>query len=120
MIIPGDNESTSWNELLGNPLFKEAIKDTDILFAPHHGRESGYSPELLEHINPYLVIVSDGTETDTSAVDRYSKKVKGWKAFKSDGSSEDRKCLTTRNDGVIVVEFGMNVSNKPYMSVKIN
>jgi len=120
IIIPGDNESPSWNELLEDEAFKTAVKETDILFAPHHGREAGYSSKLFEYISPYLTIVSDGAETDTSATDRYSKKSRGWKVYRSNGTGEDRKCLTTRNDGVIVVEFGIGAENKPYMSVKID
>jgi competence protein ComEC len=120
IIIPGDNESASWNELLEDEAFKESIKDTDILLAPHHGRESGYSEALFDHISPYLIIVSDGAETDTSATDRYSKKSLGWKVYKRNDISKVRKCVTTRSDGVIVVEFGMNQDKKPYMSVKID
>jgi beta-lactamase superfamily II metal-dependent hydrolase len=120
IIIPGDNESPSWNELLDDTTFKSAIKGTDILLASHHGRESGYSAVLFEHFSPYLTIVSDGSETDTSATDRYSKKSRGWKVHKRNGASEERKCVTTRNDGVIVVEFGLNQENQPYMSVTID
>jgi beta-lactamase superfamily II metal-dependent hydrolase len=119
-IIPGDNESPSWNELLDDQTFKTAISAADILLAPHHGREAGYSEALFEHISPYLTIVSDGAETDTSATDRYSKKSKGWKVHKRDGTTEHRKCLTTRNDGVIVVKFGVNEDKTPFIEVKID
>jgi competence protein ComEC len=119
IIISGDNESPSWNELLANEAFKVAIKDADILLAPHHGREAGYSAALFEHISPHLTIVSDGAETDTSAVSRYSQKSRGWKVHKRDGTSEDRKCLTTRSDGVITVECAVGSENKPYMQVVI-
>lgn len=119
-IIPGDNENPSWNELLEDESFKAAIKDADILLAPHHGREAGYSEALFEHISPYLTIVSDGAETDTSATDRYSKKSKGWKVHKRDGTTEQRKCLTTRNDGVILVKFGVSDDKKPFIEVRID
>lgn len=119
-IIPGDNENPSWNELLENKAFKTAIKDADILLAPHHGREAGYSDALFEHISPYLTIVSDGAETDTSATDRYSKKSRGWKVHKRDGTTEERKCLTTRNDGVIIVKFGINNDTEPFIDVTID
>jgi len=119
MLIPGDNESASWNELLDDPLFANSIKDVDVILAPHHGREAGYSEKLFSLISPYITIVSDGAETDTSATYRYSKKSKGWKVHKRSGESEIRKCLTTRKDGVIVVDFGIN-SNSPYISVNID
>ena len=54
MIIPGDNEKPSWNDLLEREDFRVAIQETHVLVAPHHGRESGFSPELFNHIRPYL------------------------------------------------------------------
>ncbi|KPK62352.1 hypothetical protein AMJ83_11185 [candidate division WOR_3 bacterium SM23_42] len=120
IIIPGDNEGASWNELLNNEAFIASIKGTDILLASHHGRESGYSEDLFQYISPYLTIVSDGAETDTSATDRYTRKSRGWPVHKRDGTDISRKCLTTRNDGVITVDFGVNLNGKSYISVNID
>jgi len=119
-VIPGDNENPSWNELLEAEAFRAAIKNTDILLAPHHGREAGYSEVLFEHISPYLTIVSDGAETDTSATERYSKKSRGWTVHRRDGKTEKRKCLTTRNDGVIVIEFGLDDDRRSFIDVRID
>src|SRR3989339_421039 len=120
ILIPGDNEPASWDELLKQDSFKSAIKDTDILVAPHHGRDSGFSASLFEHINPYLTIISDGRFCDTSATGRYSNKTRGWKGNKRNGEKEERKCVTTRNDGAILVKFGRNQDNTPFMSVNID
>lgn len=120
IIIPGDNEPVSWNELLDRDDFKSAIIGTDIFVAPHHGRESGYSSELFKLINPYLGIISDGRFCDTSATNRYSDKMRGWTVFKRSGGKEERKCITTRNDGVIVVRFGKNSEDEPFLNVKID
>ncbi len=119
ILIPGDNEPGSWNELHEKKDFVSAIKNTDILVAPHHGRKSGFSEELFKHISPRLTIVSDGRFCDSSATDRYSTNSSGWKVHKRSGGSEDRNCITTRSDGVIEVEFGMNSNNKPYINVTI-
>jgi len=120
MMIPGDNEPASWNELLEKPDFLSAITGTDILVAPHHGRDSGFSSELFKYISPYLIIISDGRFGDTSATDRYSQKAKGWTVHKRNGGREKRKCVTTRNDGVIVVKFGENTDAKPFIEVTID
>lgn len=120
IIIPGDNECPSWNELLEDPAFCTAIRDADILLAPHHGRESGFSAALFEHISPRLTIVSDGAECDTSATDRYTKRSQGWVVHNRKGGKETRKCLTTRNDGVISVELGIDGDKKPYIHVAID
>ena len=101
ILSPGDNEPPSWEELLANIAFREAIKDTHVLVAPHHGRESGFHPDLFNYISPLLTIISDGRTVDTSATGRYSTRTEGWNVLRRNGSSEVRKCVTTRNDGMI-------------------
>lgn len=120
MLIPGDNEPPSWNELLEQPRFRSAISGTDILVAPHHGRESGYSPELFNYISPYLTIVSDGRFGDTSATSRYSAKSRGLTVFNRSGGSQLRKCVTTRSDGVVVLKIGKDSSGRRLINVKID
>jgi beta-lactamase superfamily II metal-dependent hydrolase len=105
LVIPGDNEPPSWAELLGQRNFRGAVEGTDILIAPHHGRESGFSKELFEVIAPRLTIVSDGDACDTTAVQRYSAHSKGMVVKRRAGGQTERKCVTTRNDGPIVVSF---------------
>ena len=117
IIIPGDNESASWKELLDNADFVEAIKDADIFLASHHGRESGFYSDLFEHFKPKLVIVSDGAETDTSAVSRYSAVAEGWTIYDANGKEETRYCLTTRNDGAILVKVGKSGNGRTFMQV---
>lgn len=60
LLLTGDQEGAAWKELLANSRFVAAAKGTDILLASHHGRESGYCPELFDAIGqPCLTIVSD-------------------------------------------------------------
>jgi len=120
LLITGDNEATAWKELLDRDDFRTAIAGTDILLAPHHGRESGYCEEFFEHISPKLTVVSDGRFCDTSATDRYSKKSSGWTVHRRSGGQKNRKCVTTRNDGVIRVRFGMNAEQIPFIEVTID
>ena len=61
IIVPGDNQSESWKELIKNNDFVVAAKNPDVLLAPHHGRIAGYCPELFEAIGkPYITVISDG------------------------------------------------------------
>ncbi len=120
MLIPGDNEPASWKELLARKDFLDAIKGTDILMAPHHGRESGYAPELFKHINPLLTIISDGRFCETSATSRYDQQTRGWTVHKRSGGTKEKKCVTTRNDGVIEVAFGKNSNRQSYIKVTID
>jgi competence protein ComEC len=119
IVIPGDNEKCSFDELMAKSSFKTAIKDADILLAPHHGRESGFNIDFINQVNPKLTIVSDGRFCDSSANGRYSAKSSGWTVHKKSGKSETRKCLTTNSDGEVLVKFGYNSENKPYLSVTI-
>ena len=120
VLIPGDNEPASWKELIEDMHFIAAITGTDILVAPHHGRDSGFTDDLFNYISPRLTIISDGRFCDTSATDRYGKKTKGWKVHRRNGESEERKCVTTRNDGVIIVDLGVDTNNQRYIKVTID
>ena len=103
ILIPGDNESPSWEELLGQQRFVNAIADTNVLVASHHGRESGFYRPLFDHFQPLITLISDGRTVDTSATNRYSALTKGWKVSRRNNFPQQRKCVTTRNDGHIEV-----------------
>lgn len=120
VVIPGDNEACSFDELMQSETFKEAVNEADILLAPHHGRENGYHNEFVNLVNPRLTIVSDGRFCDTSANGRYSQKSRGWTVFKENGTSSERKCLTTNSDGEIYVSFGptTNKESKNFLHVR--
>jgi competence protein ComEC len=122
VVIPGDNEKPSWRELLRTSEFRKAIEGTDILVAPHHGREAGFSAELFRHITPRLTIISDGPAAGTSATKQYRRYThkEGWLVHKRSGGTEKRRCLTTRKDGVIAVRLGQNKDGSQYMNVKVN
>jgi beta-lactamase superfamily II metal-dependent hydrolase len=104
ILIPGDNEPVSWKELLQRNNFISAIKNTNILVAPHHGRDSGFCNELFDHISPDLTIISDGRFCDTSATGRYTNKTNGCTVYRRNGGIAERRCVTTRKDGVVVIE----------------
>lgn len=108
ILSPGDNEPSSWEELLADAAFREAIKNTHVLVAPHHGRESGFHLDLFNYISPLLTIISDGRTVDTSATGRYSTRTEGRNVLRRNGGSEIRKCVTTRNDGTIEVIISSN------------
>jgi beta-lactamase superfamily II metal-dependent hydrolase len=117
IVIPGDNEAPSWNELMADRNFRAAVVDTTILIAPHHGRKAGFCSELLELMNPRLVIVSDGDACETSATGLYSGKASGCYVRNGSGQTDTRKCLTTRKDGHVTVSLGMS-NNVPTFWVR--
>jgi len=105
ILCPGDLEEKGWLKLLENPNFVKELKKVTILIAPHHGRDSGFCNEIFQHFTPQVTIVSDGRFGDTSATDRYCAVTNdaGITLSKPDGQKENRKVLSTRNDGLIFV-----------------
>ena len=87
--------------------FKKAIANAYVLVAPHHGRDSGFYDKFVDMVEPYITIISDTAKSETSVTEKYEAKTKGCKVInQSSGKTEERKCLTTRNDGNIKVIFG--------------
>lgn len=98
-VCPGDIEPTGWPSLWQKsrdkyaPLIQEATHR--ILIAPHHGRPSAYSQEMMDDIVPNLVLISDEygqAETDS----RYRSKPTGL-----DTGREMLKFLSTKTSGRI-------------------
>ena len=121
ILIPGDNEAASWEELLGQTSFKSAIRNTHVLVAAHHGRESGFYRPLFDHIRPLITLISDGRAGGTSVTSWYDAVTKGYQVRKRrDRTTSVRKCVTTRNDGSIVVDLGANSAGQGTLEVTVN
>ncbi|UZR95308.1 ComEC/Rec2 family competence protein [Chondrinema litorale] len=120
VVIPGDNEKCSFDELMSKNDFVEAISNADILLAPHHGRMSGFNNDFVKAVNPRITVVSDSKFCDTSANANYTAKSRGWTVHnKSNFTSKQRKCLTTASDGEVVAHFGYQPSGRSYLKVMI-
>jgi competence protein ComEC len=117
MLLPGDNQDESWKLLLAMEDFRKAIKGADILLAPHHGRDSAFYKGLFKYIQPRLTIISDGPLQETSAFDKYSDESSGMLVHNRKGYDETRRCVTTTEDGVIVVEVEPTLSGLPSTNV---
>jgi competence protein ComEC len=122
IIFPGDIESPAWSCFLERRDFVMAISNADILIASHHGREAGFYGDLFEIFKPKLTLISDGRFRDTSATARYNAVSTGWTIHHRDRSknSEERNCITTRQDGHIDIEIGKNDNGKTYLSVTVD
>ena len=107
VVVPGDNEAESWQELLHNPEFVQATQGAAVFVASHHGRQNGFSEPLFDLITPQICIVSDGRVQSTDARARYAAHASGWPVVhRSTGAVENRHCVTTRSDGWIDVKIG--------------
>ena len=75
------------------------LESIDILLAPHHGLNSSFDSEFVSHLNPLLTIISDKSD-ESSAREKYYNKTRGLTV-----GGNARRCLTTRNDGDIFVDY---------------
>lgn len=104
-LFPGDLEAPGWARLLKQQEFCKVVRDTNVLVASHHGRESGIHDEIFtDHgCKPYFVVISDKCHMhDTQkTVDYYSTKTRGG-SFRN---GEKRHVLTTRRDGALTFSF---------------
>jgi competence protein ComEC len=100
-----------------------AIENSEVLVAPHHGRDSSYDEELVDHINPDLVVFSDEGDPDNPATKEYRSHAGGKKVLHEDtGNTETKYVVTTRNSGRIRIEasdpdtWEVSVSGRNYSS----
>jgi beta-lactamase superfamily II metal-dependent hydrolase len=101
IVFPGDLAKEGWLEFLKNPSFIEHLKNTNIFVASHHGREDGYCQEIFNFCHPEVIIISDEEIKYDTQKDIGYNQYAGGIAF-DDGIT--RKVLTTRNNGVIILE----------------
>lgn len=101
VVVCGDNEKESLDILMKRSDFRDAVRNADVLVAPHHGRDSAYHYDFVSLVNPRITIISDTNKSDASASDKYTRMSRGCFV-----NGKNRSCLTTRKDGNINVIFG--------------
>lgn len=94
-VFPGDLERAGWLALLADPVFASRLAQVNVFVASHHGRASGYCPEVFQMCRPQLIVVSDAPIQFDSQVTPYSQHASGVPF--SDGTT--RRVLSTRRDG---------------------
>lgn len=100
ILYGGDMERAGWLRLLARPDFRREMHDITVFVASHHGRSSGYSPELFEAtgLRPEIFVISDcGIQHATQeTIALYRKHARGILH-----NGERRRVITTRRDGWI-------------------
>ena len=59
IVFAGDSDDHSWEYILKN--YKDDVSNIDVLFAPHHGRDSGRSYEFLKTLNPRVTLFGNAS-----------------------------------------------------------
>lgn len=123
IVICGDNETASFEKLMNKVGFTDDISNADVLVAAHHGRETGYYKDFVDKVNPRLTIISDSSNSSTTAQTKYTNASRGWDVHNHNTCKDEKRyCLTTRNDGNIEIEFGesSDPNYKDVLSVTIH
>ena len=100
VLFPGDLEQAGWCELLKRPDFQQALRETNVLVASHHGRDNGTCDEIVHNLkNVFYVVISDkGYMYDTQQTIPFYRQIAKGGPFRLES---ERRVLTTRNDGRI-------------------
>lgn len=107
ILFPGDLEKPGWRALLQRHDFIAELAGTNILVASHHGRESGYCPEVFNYFTPDAVVISDKPiEHETQRMTPDYRRVVREQGVRVRTTMKDRHVLTTRRDGWI--QFTVN------------
>ena len=59
LLFCGDSDNHSWEHILAK--HSSDITNVDVLFAPHHGRDSGRSYEFLKTVNPKVTLFGNAS-----------------------------------------------------------
>lgn len=104
VMFTGDMEKAGFAALLkSNGNFAQALRETHVYVASHHGRESGCSDEVKALLGKcfYVVISDKGYAHDTQETLPFYRSIAKSGPFRG----ETRRVLTTRRDGRIGFTF---------------
>lgn len=59
ILFAGDSEDLTWEHIVKN--HAEKVKNIDILFAPHHGRDSGRNFDFLKSLTPTITLFGNAS-----------------------------------------------------------
>lgn len=73
ILFAGDSEDLTWEHIIEN--HSEKVENVDILFAPHHGRDSGRNYDFLKTVNPKVTLFGNASSKHL-AYNKYNSNVK--------------------------------------------
>lgn len=105
-VVPGDIEEPGWNEVytINKVKIDEIVSNADsvVLVAPHHGRKTGYTQNMIDVLKPTLILVSDKYgkgETDS----RFYSAASGYPV-----NEKLEHLVSTKTSGRIFIEINQN------------
>jgi beta-lactamase superfamily II metal-dependent hydrolase len=103
VMFTGDLEKAGFTQILKNYAFRQALQATNVYVASHHGRENGCSDDVAALLTSvfYVVISDKGYAHETQRTLPFYRQIARGGPFRD----EQRRVLTTRNDGRIGFNF---------------
>lgn len=109
ILFPGDLEKAGWRALLQRQDFLAELRGTTVLVASHHGRESGFCPDVFDHFTPRAVVISDKPiQHETQHTGHDYRRVVWDQGVLVRTTMKNRRVLTTRRDGWIQFRVSAN------------
>lgn len=68
IVLSGDSHDSSWDHILKN--YKSEVSNVDVLFAPHHGRDSDRDYAFLDVLKPKVTLFGNA-DSQHLAYDKY-------------------------------------------------
>jgi beta-lactamase superfamily II metal-dependent hydrolase len=104
VMFTGDLEKAGFAELLKDDAFRQALRETNVYVASHHGREGGCSDDVAALLTKvYYVVISDKAYAhDTQKTIPFYRAIAKGGPFRQE---QTRHVLTTRKDGRIGFNF---------------
>ncbi len=59
ILFAGDSDNATWEHILANHVAE--VSNIDVLFAPHHGRDSGRNFDFLKTLNPRVTLFGNAS-----------------------------------------------------------
>lgn len=100
-LLAGDVESTATRRLVAEARDK---CDADVLLLPHHGSWDKSLPDLVDAVDPMIVLVSNGDRLDDRTVTMLERK--GFRAGTGKKENVRRNVWNTFRDGALMLEVG--------------
>lgn len=70
ILFAGDSEDSTWEHILNE--YEDEVSNIDVLFAPHHGRDSGRNFDFLGTLNPRVTLFGNASSKHL-AYNKYPK-----------------------------------------------
>lgn len=94
ILLAGDSHDASWEHILKN--YNAVVSNIDILFAPHHGRDSNRNYDFLKVLKPRVVLFGNA-----------SSKHLAYDAYRSTDLNRQTLRITNNQAGYVVIDINL-------------